>query len=170
MMHVVVTAEPFAPAHEVARFAAARGDQCGALASFVGYCRGHAGESSVTALELEHYPGFTESEIKRLAQQVSAKNALDALLVIRTMWWIAQADETITDAESRLLRTTMKAVTELHDDGQALDAFEKMINVDVAALLREISTNSTAEATPAGSPAPSFLAAAWSGRTSPIGR
>jgi len=38
------------------------------------------------------------------------------------------------------------------------------------AVIAGTGSNSTAEATPGGSPAPSFLAAAWSGRTSPIWR
>ena len=116
MIRVVVAAAPFAPAHEVARFAAARGDQCGALASFVGYCRGHAGESSVTALELEHYPGFTESEIKRLAQQVSAKNALDALLVIHRVGHIPAGEAIVlVAAQSAHRANTFAAVEEMMD-------------------------------------------------------
>ena len=116
MIRVVVAAAPFAPAHEVARFAAARGDQCGALASFVGYCRGHAGESSVTALELEHYPGFTESEIKRLAQQASAKNALDALLVIHRVGHIPAGEAIVlVAAQSAHRANTFAAVEEMMD-------------------------------------------------------
>ncbi|WP_239590978.1 molybdenum cofactor biosynthesis protein MoaE [Vitreimonas flagellata] len=116
MMHVVVTAEPFAPAHEVARFAAVRSDQCGALASFVGYCRGHAGESSVTALELEHYPGFTEGEIERLAQQVGAKHALDALLVIHRVGIIPAGEAIVlVAAQSAHRANTFAAVEEMMD-------------------------------------------------------
>ena len=116
MMHVVVTAEPFAPAHEVARFAAARSDQCGALASFVGYCRAHAGKSSVTALELEHYPGFTEGEIERLAQHVSTKHALDALLVIHRVGVIPAGEAIVlVAAQSAHRANAFAAVEEMMD-------------------------------------------------------
>lgn len=116
MIRAVVTAEPFPPAHEVARFAAARGDQCGALASFVGYCRGHAGESSVTALELEHYPGFTEREIERLAQHVSTKHALDALLVIHRVGVIPAGEAIVlVAAQSAHRANTFAAVEEMMD-------------------------------------------------------
>jgi hypothetical protein len=85
-----------------------------------------------------------KASILEVASKVVSED-VDALLVIRTIWWIAQADETITDAESRLLRTTMKTVTELHDDGAALEAFERMINEDVAGLLNEIGATSATE-------------------------
>lgn len=50
------------------RTAAASGDaeveaQVGAIASFVGYVRGRAGDETIHALELEHYPGMTEKSL-----------------------------------------------------------------------------------------------------------
>lgn len=46
------------------------GDETGAVASFVGIVRGGDG---LTALTLEHYPGMTEQEIRRIAEQAQAR-------------------------------------------------------------------------------------------------
>lgn len=116
MIRVVVTAEAFAPAHETACFAAARDDRCGALASFVGYCRGHTHDGVVTALELQHYPGFTEAEIERLARQVSAKHALTALLVIHRVGVIPAGDAIVlVAAQSAHRAAAFAAVEEMMD-------------------------------------------------------
>jgi molybdopterin synthase catalytic subunit len=79
-MRVFITDQPFSPEAELARFSDSRGAEVGAVASFVGYCRADAG--AVETLELQHYPGFTETEVERLAQRVAGRHALDDLLVI----------------------------------------------------------------------------------------
>jgi molybdopterin synthase catalytic subunit len=74
---VRVSPEAFSPTEALAAFAA--GDtRAGACASFVGRCRGEG----VHWLELEHYPGYTEAEIARLAAETVAKFQLLDLLVI----------------------------------------------------------------------------------------
>lgn len=78
MIRVVTSFDPQA---ELAAFGAGRGD-AGALASFIGLCRNEGG--AVAALELEHYPGFTESEIERIEAQARDRFALlDVLIVHR---------------------------------------------------------------------------------------
>ena len=116
MIQIVVTPGPFAPAHELACFAAARNDQCGALASFVGYCRGQAHGDAVTTLELQHYPGFTEAEIDRLAQQVAAKHTLAALFVMHRVG-VIRAGEAIVlvAAQSAHRAAAFAAVEEMMD-------------------------------------------------------
>lgn len=52
----------------------------GAIVSFTGLCRDEGGELSV--LELEHYPGMAEDEIRRIAQDASVKWKLHAMTVI----------------------------------------------------------------------------------------
>lgn len=59
----VVRLAPFDPATELERFAA-RQAGAGAVASFLGLCRAEGGR--VSALVLDHFPGFTEAEIERL--------------------------------------------------------------------------------------------------------
>lgn len=80
-MTIDILLERFDPHAALAAFAEGnvRG---GALASFVGYCRGEAQGGDVAWLDLEHYPGFTEAEIARLAMQARARFALIDLLVL----------------------------------------------------------------------------------------
>jgi molybdopterin synthase catalytic subunit len=80
-MQVRVTPEAFDPQREVAAFTAGR-DDAGALVSFVGYCRGANNGVAVQELRIDHYPGFTEREISRLAEEVSRRFACPDLLVI----------------------------------------------------------------------------------------
>jgi molybdopterin synthase catalytic subunit len=64
MPSVRVLSEPFDADAELTAFASARRG-AGALASFVGYCREDHEDAPIERLELEHYPGFTESVIAR---------------------------------------------------------------------------------------------------------
>jgi molybdopterin synthase catalytic subunit len=58
---------------------AREGADIGAIASFVGIVRGDDG---LTALRLEHYPGMTEREIARHADEACARWPLDGVTVI----------------------------------------------------------------------------------------
>lgn len=51
----------------------------GALVTFVGYCRDE--DADVTALELQHYPGFTERVIDAHAREVAGNFSLIGLIV-----------------------------------------------------------------------------------------
>ncbi len=59
-----VQAEDFDPAAETAALTAGRTD-IGAVVSFAGLCRSEDG--TLSALELEHYPGMAEAEMTRIA-------------------------------------------------------------------------------------------------------
>jgi molybdopterin synthase catalytic subunit len=74
---------PFDPHAETAAFAASRGE-AGALASFVGSVRDSAHDGQVTALELEHYPGFTERQIEQIDADARARfDVIDTLVIHR---------------------------------------------------------------------------------------
>jgi molybdopterin synthase catalytic subunit len=75
---VRITDAPFSPQAELDAFMAGR-SEAGACVSFVGLVRG-----SVTALELEHYPGFTEAEIEAFVRRaMMQRNVIDILVVHR---------------------------------------------------------------------------------------
>lgn len=76
---VRIQAEDFDLAAEVARLTAGRGD-VGAVVTFSGLCRDEAG--TLAALELEHYPGMAEDEIRRIARQAAERWPLGGLLAI----------------------------------------------------------------------------------------
>jgi molybdopterin synthase catalytic subunit len=82
-MIVRVIQEAFDPQAETASFVSGR-DDAGALASFVGYCRAKTDGTVVSELRIDHYPGFTEREITRLAQDIHQRfGCLDVLVIHR---------------------------------------------------------------------------------------
>ena len=52
----------------------------GAVATFLGLCRGEAGR--LEALELEHYPGMAEAEIERIAQEAARRWPVRSVLAV----------------------------------------------------------------------------------------
>jgi len=72
-----VQSEPFDPGEALSGFTARSSG--GAVASFVGTVRSAGG---VERLDLQHYPGFTERELERLAAEVEAAFALTGILVV----------------------------------------------------------------------------------------
>ena len=80
-MQVRIVDGVFDPQAEAAAFAAGR-DDAGALVSFVGLCRTETDGAKVQELRIDHYPGFTEKEIARLAGEVSLRFDCPDLLVV----------------------------------------------------------------------------------------
>jgi len=79
---VLIQTEPFDPGALLSSFTENRSD-AGAVVSFTGVARADAGPE--TRLELEAYPGFTEREIARIAEEATARfHLLDVLVLHRT--------------------------------------------------------------------------------------
>jgi molybdopterin synthase catalytic subunit len=72
---VLVADAPFEPGAELAAFGA---EGAGAVVSFTGVVRG----GEVRLLEIEHYPGMTESAIAAMVAQARGRFALSAVRVI----------------------------------------------------------------------------------------
>src|SRR2546423_13049187 len=79
-MDIRITQEAFDPRAEIAAFTAGR--DAGALVRSVGYCRAVTDGASVQELRNDHYPGFTEKEIARLAEETSGRFDCPHLLVV----------------------------------------------------------------------------------------
>lgn len=77
----VVRIQPgdFDAAAEIALLTGGRGD-VGAVVTFSGLCRDEAG--TLAALEIEHYAGMAEAEIKRLAEEACVRWPLSGLTVV----------------------------------------------------------------------------------------
>ena len=75
-----VQEQPFDVGAELAALSAGRSD-IGALASFVGLVRAHAGEP-ITAMTLEHYPGMTETKLAEIEAEAHARWPLQASLIV----------------------------------------------------------------------------------------
>lgn len=55
-------------------------EDVGAVSTFIGYCRSEGGR--LNALELEHYPGMAEDEIKRVVDEACTRWPLSSASVI----------------------------------------------------------------------------------------
>lgn len=86
---VRVQAEPFDVAAETARLTEGRTD-VGAVVAFTGLCRSEGG--SLAALELEHYPGMAEAEIRRTADTAIGRWPLLGVTVIHRHGRIAPGE------------------------------------------------------------------------------
>jgi molybdopterin synthase catalytic subunit len=72
---------PFDVGAELAALSAGRTD-IGAVASFVGLVRDHAGEQAIGAMTLEHYPGMTEKKLAEIEAEARARWPLQASLIV----------------------------------------------------------------------------------------
>lgn len=101
----------FSPDADLRAFMTDRED-AGACASFVGLVRG----GDVSALELQHYPGFTESEIAQIAAQVMARHSVSDLLVVHRVGRMAPGEAIVfVAALSGHRAAAFKAVEEMMD-------------------------------------------------------
>jgi molybdopterin synthase catalytic subunit len=75
-----VQREAFDVGAELAALTAGRTD-IGALASFVGLVRAH-GETAITAMTLEHYPGMTERKLAEIEAEAHTRWPLQATLIV----------------------------------------------------------------------------------------
>jgi len=116
MIRTAITTEPLLPELELNAFMESRDGDIGAIASFIGYCRTSSAQGRVEHLELDHYPGFTEREVARLAKQIATQHSLDALLVIHRVGLIPARDPIVlVAAQSRHRAEAFAAVAEMMD-------------------------------------------------------
>jgi molybdopterin synthase catalytic subunit len=90
-MDVRLTTSAFNAQAEIAAFASGRREM-GALASFVGLCRDSHNGQPVSELFLDHYPGFTEKEIARIAGDIARRCDCPDLLVIHRAGAVAPGE------------------------------------------------------------------------------
>ena len=80
-MRVSVQSAPFDLGEETGRFAAGMSG-AGAVVTFTGLVRDHGG--SLSAMEIEHYPGMTEKAIEGMVGEAVARwGLIDALVIHR---------------------------------------------------------------------------------------
>jgi molybdopterin synthase catalytic subunit len=88
-MTVRLATQSFDPGAELTAFCAGR-TESGAVASFVGIARGEGG--AATALELQAYPGFTETEIDKMAEAATQRFSLHDVLIVHRHGAIAPGE------------------------------------------------------------------------------
>jgi molybdopterin synthase catalytic subunit len=114
-MKVRVVESAFDPQAEAASLSAGR-DDAGALVSFVGLCRSGTDGDAVKELRIDHYPGFTQKEIERLAADVSRRFDCPDLLVVHRVGVIRPGEAIVLVAALSVHRANaFKAVETLMD-------------------------------------------------------
>ena len=123
MIRVVVTQSAFSPEGEASRFTEALDETVGAVVSFIGLCRARsaAGEP-VAKMELDHYPGFAESELERLTQTVANKHAVAEALVIHRAGVVSPGEAIVLVAVASAHRAAAFAAAEELMDRLKTDA------------------------------------------------
>ncbi len=91
-MKIRIQPEDFDTAAECARMTDG-GKNIGALVTFTGLCRDDDGR--LASLELEHYPGMAEAEIRAIAEQAQTRWPLDGLTVIHRVGDIKPGDNIV---------------------------------------------------------------------------
>ena len=86
---IQLTDQPFDPGALLTTFSSGR-TETGAVATFTGIARAEAGSTAI--LELEAYPGFTEAEIGRIADQARERFGLHDLAILHRVGRIAPGD------------------------------------------------------------------------------
>ncbi len=88
-MSVILQTEPFEPGALLTAFSAGRAET-GAVASFTGLARAEQGGTDI--LELEAYPGLTDAEIARIAQDAAQRFGLQDWLIVHRIGRIAPGE------------------------------------------------------------------------------
>ena len=110
---VRIQAEDFDVAAEIARLTEGSAD-VGAVVTFTGLCRDEAGR--LAALELEHYPGMAEAEIRRIADEAMQRWPLSGLTAIHRHGLIRPGDNIVlVVATSRHRHAAFEAASFLMD-------------------------------------------------------
>jgi molybdopterin synthase catalytic subunit len=108
-----LTQDPFDPGALLSGFCRGRAE-VGAVATFTGLARAEAG--ATTTLELEAYPGFTESEIGRMAEAARQRFGLEDLLVLHRVGKIAPGEPIVfVAAAARHRRAAFEACDYMMD-------------------------------------------------------
>lgn len=67
----------------------------GAIVTFTGTVRGSAGDSPITSMTLEHYPGMTEAELERVEAEAIARWPLTGSLIIHRVGELSPGDNIV---------------------------------------------------------------------------
>lgn len=110
---VRIQADDFDVAAEIASLQQVSRD-IGAIVTFSGICRDESG--TLEALEIEHYPGMAEAEIRRIAAQAAERWPIEALVAIHRHGMIRPGENIVlVVAASRHRRAAFEAAEFLMD-------------------------------------------------------
>jgi molybdopterin synthase catalytic subunit len=104
-----IQAEAFDLSREAAALSAGGGD-AGAVVTFTGLCRDEGGRLS--ALEIEHYAGMAEAELRRIAEEAGRRWPLLGVTIIHRYGRIVPGDGIVLVATASLHRGPAFAAAE----------------------------------------------------------
>jgi molybdopterin synthase catalytic subunit len=93
-MSVVVQAEDFDIAREIAALTAGRTD-IGAVVTFSGVVRGTSAGSELSSMALEHYPGMTEAELARVEAEAHTRWPLQGSRIVHRIGTLVPGDNIV---------------------------------------------------------------------------
>jgi len=85
----------FSPAEEYRAARERLRGTAGAIATFVGLVRDHAGAEPVSVLHLEHYPGMTERSMAAIVEQAATRWPILDVVVIHRVGALAAAEQIV---------------------------------------------------------------------------
>ncbi|MDP2698833.1 molybdenum cofactor biosynthesis protein MoaE [Thalassospira sp.] len=94
MPRITVQQHDFDPGQELAAMTDGRTD-IGAAVSFVGLVRDVAGDAAVSAMTLDHYPGMTERELEKIADEAAGRWPLDDVRIVHRYGRLAPGDRIV---------------------------------------------------------------------------
>lgn len=93
-MTVRVGPADFDVGQEIAALTAGRTD-IGAIVTFTGTVRGEVGGQLLVSMELEHYPGMTESELERIEAEALRRWPLQATTIVHRIGTLQPGDNIV---------------------------------------------------------------------------
>ena len=94
-VQVVVSEDDFDVARELNDLYSRAVGGVGAIATFIGLVRERHNDEAVSALELEHYPGMTETSIERIVEQALERWPLLDIVVIHRVGRLLPTDQIV---------------------------------------------------------------------------
>ena len=116
---IEVVEKAFEPNASLAAFSE-QNSQAGAIVSFLGQVRND--DQEVDALELEHYPGYTEKHIEEIAKTARERWRLDDLLIIHRIGRMTPGDAIVLVAAASAHRRDAFEATDFVMDYLKSDA------------------------------------------------
>ena len=96
-IRVAVQAEDFDLAAEADRLTEGSAE-AGAVVTFTGLVRDHAGGRAIAAMELEHWPGATERALEKIAREAAERWPLTAVTLIHRVGPLRPGDRIVLAA------------------------------------------------------------------------
>ncbi len=84
----------FDPGEEIAKLSEGNA-QVGGVCTFVGLVRDFAGEDTLSAMTLEHYPGMTETQLAAIEKEAHERWPLDATVIIHRFGRLEPGDRIV---------------------------------------------------------------------------